>query len=173
MSLLTLFPRLLLLGAVLSCFCSPAGAQTQTASLGPTNLYLQVPMLQPAPGPHPDLDALLDQYWHKYWKADGPLGIGPDDIKVGRADLNDDDEAELFLMIDRPSWLGIDGKQFVIATWRDRKWVAIGWGWADEDSIWVTTEKVGGWRSVNAGNYIMRWEGSAYGRSPKTPKPDH
>lgn len=141
---------------------TPPQAQAQT------DLYEQVSLLPPAPGDHPDLDALLDQFWHKYWKADGPLGFGPDNIRVGRAYLNDDDDAELFLMIDRPAWVSTDGKPFVIATWRDHKWVAIGWGWGDEDRIWLTTEKLDGWRSIDAGNYIMHWEGTAYGRSPKT-----
>lgn len=159
------FTRLLPLVAAL-LWLAPS-AQAQGAGYTPTNLYLQVSLLPPAPGPHPDLEALLDQYWHQYWQADGELGFGLENIRVGRADLNDDDEAELFLMIDRPSWFSTDGKPFVIATWRDRKWVAIGWGWGDEDGIWVTTEKLAGWRSVDAGNYLMHWEGTAYGRSPK------
>ncbi len=136
-----------------------AGAQ------GP--LLAQAPILPAAPGPHPDLDALLQRFWHDYYGVEGKQGFTMSQVRVGRIDLNDDDQLELILMIDAPGWKADAGKPFVIATWIDGEWVAIGWGWGDEDNVFSLTETVRGWHSLETGAYIMRWTGTQYERVAK------
>ena len=152
-------PAALLAALFFLLAAAPATAQT--------NLQANVALLPPAPGPHPDLDELIQRFWHDYYGVDGALGFTLSQVRVGRVDLNGDDQAELFLMIDTPAWKAEAGKPFVIATWRDQAWSAIGWGWGDEDRVWSLTETTKGWHSVDAGPYIMRWTGSEYERIPK------
>ena len=134
-------------------------------------LLAEVPFLPPASGPHPDLDALLQRFWRDYYGIEGKLGFTLSQIRVGRIDLNDDDQAELVLMIDAPAWKADAGKPFVIATWREEEWVAIGWGWGDEDGVFSLTETQRGWHSLETGAYIMRWNGTEYERTAKNTGP--
>jgi len=127
-------------------------------------IYSEVAILPPSPGPHPDLEDLLHRFWHDYFGADGSLGFSLAQVRVGRVDLNDDDQAELILMIDHPGWKADAGKPFVIATWKDESWMAIGWGWGDEDGIWSLVETQGGWHSLDTGSAFMRWNGHEYER---------
>ena len=126
-----------------------------------------ISLLPPAPGPHPDLDEFILLFWVKYYNAPGELGFTLNQVRVSRVALKDDDDTQLILMIDHPGWRTVDGKPFVIATWRDGQWAAIGWGWGDEDGLFETTEIVGGWHSLDAGKYTMRWDGQQYQTVPK------
>ena len=158
--------RLALLLSLL-LFVMPLAALAQTA---PT-LAQEVGILPPAPGPHPDLEALLQRFWRDYYTVDAPNGFTMDNVRVGRVDLNDDGVEELILMIDSPAWEVGLGKPFVIATWRNKTWVAVGWGWGDADTIFSMTETVKGWHSVDTGTTIMRWNGSEYATETKNIEP--
>ena len=124
----------------------------------------QVGMLPPSPGPHPDLEALLSTFWPAYYNVSGPLGFTIDQVRVGRADLHDDGNEALLLMIDHPGWQADLGKPFMIATWSKPQWTAIGWGWGDEDSIFMLTETKKGWHSVETGTQTLSWIGKQYER---------
>ena len=145
----------------LSLLAAPLPAQAQAS------LVAQVGLLPPAPGPHPDLVDVLRRFWPEYYDTDGALSFTLDNIRVGRIDLNDDDRAELILMIDKPGWEIAIGKPFVICTWRKTNWVAIGWGWGDEDTLFVQSDTYRGWHSLDTGTTIMRWTGKEYERQPK------
>ncbi len=140
------------------------------AGADPVKLAL-VPILSPTSGPHPDLDDLLQRFWRNYYKADGAQGFDLSQVRVGRVDLNDDDEAELILMVDSPSWRADGGYPFVIATWIDKQWNAVGWGWGDPDGIFSLTETIHGWHSVETTESILRWNGSQYDIVPKNTEP--
>ena len=140
---------------------SPAQAQTAPRPLA------EVPMLPLAPGPHPDIEALLRLHWRDYFEAAGPHAFTLDEVRAGRFDLDGDDDPELVLMIDRPDWHGIDGQPLLIATWVDHHWLPVGWGWGEEDQVLVTDESIDGWRTLDIGNYLMRWTAKGYRRDPK------
>ena len=126
------------------------------------NLSAEIGILPPAPGSHPDLEDLLQRFWRDYYNVEGPQGFTMDNVRVGRADLNDDGNDELILMIDAPAWRAEGGKPFVIATWHKDGWYAIGWGWGDEDTIFTLTETNNGWHSLDTGTSIMRWTNQEY-----------
>ena len=138
---------------------SPLSARAADAAI-----VQQVGLLPPTPGPHPDLEALLTAFWPAYYNVTGPLGFTIDQIRVGRADLNDDGNEELFLMIDHPGWKADRGQPFVIATWGKNQWSAIGWSWGDEDTIFMLTETQKGWHSIDTGTQTLSWIGKQYDR---------
>jgi len=140
-------------------------------ALAEADKLAQIPVLPAASGPHPDLDALLQRFWRDYYKADGSLGFDMSQVRVGRVALTDDDNDELILMIASQAWRTDAGYPFVIATWIDKEWVAVGWGWGDEDGIFSLTETRRGWHSVETGTYVMRWNGTEYERETKSTAP--
>ncbi len=131
-------------------------------ALAGSAISAQVAVLPPSPGPHPDLEDILQRFWHDFFGVEGKLGFTLSQVRVGRVDLNDDDQAELILMIDHPGWKANAGKPFVIATWKDESWMAIGWGWGDEDGIWSMVETQRGWHNLDIGASTMRWNGTQY-----------
>jgi hypothetical protein len=131
----------------------------------------QIPVLSPTNGPHPDLDTLLQRFWKSYYNADGALGFDMSQIRVGRMDLNDDDDAELILMITHPGWRAEGGFPFVIATWLNKEWSAVGWGWGEDDTLFSLVEVNRGWHSVETSSSILRWNGQEYERTPKSIAP--
>ncbi len=126
-----------------------------------------VPLLPLADDAHPDIDDLLGRFWHGYYRVESEYGFGPADVRAGRFDLDGDGDAELVLLIDQPKWRGADGLPFVVATWRDHRWLPVGWGWGDDDGIFVTDEVVDGWRTLDAGAFWMRWTKDGYRRDRK------
>jgi len=116
-----------------------------------------VPMLPLAGEPGPDIEALVGAYWQSYWRASGFYGFGPANIRVGRWDLDGDGNDELIILVEQPDWQSTDGKPLLVATWENGRWKPVGWGWGDEDCVFVTSEVIDHWRTVDAGNYLLRW----------------
>ncbi|MGE5547880.1 MAG: hypothetical protein ACM33T_13335 [Solirubrobacterales bacterium] len=122
----------------------------------------QVPLLPLPEGDQPDIEALVGANWKAYWHASGEHGLTRDNIRVGRFDFDGDGRAELVLMIDKDSWVGENGKPLMVAGWTKKGWLPIGWGWGDEDNVFVSRETIGGWHSIDTGRNLMRWTGKAY-----------
>jgi hypothetical protein len=119
--------------------------------------------LQPLPDTGtPDIEALLKAHWKAYYNGGGRNGFFRDQVRAGRIDLNEDGQAELFLLIDAPDWQGDRGRPLVVAQWTAKGWAAIGWSFADSDSVFVTTERVQGWASIETASQGLRWTGSGY-----------
>lgn len=126
----------------------------------------QVPLL-PAAGRPADVVTLARSFWGGYLDRGGDLGFTLNDVLVGQVDLNDDGVNELFLMIDKESWRAEHGKPFVVARWQRGAWLAIGWGWGDEDGVFLGAERRSGWRTIDAGPHYLRWQGRQYGLTTK------
>lgn len=150
--------------ALLLCLACLLAASTAVAQ---ARQLVQVPMLPLAEGEHPDLEALLTLHWKEYWRRSGPDGFGPGEMRAGRVDLDGDGDPELILMIDKPAWLSEYGKPLVIATWVDHHWLPVGWGWGEEDNVFVLDEVVEGWRTVETGKFLMRWTKKGYQRNAR------
>lgn len=159
--------RLLLLFRLVVLFAPlPALAQVPPEP----RLYAEVAMLHLDSQPHPDIEALLRSHWGNYFQAQGdPADFTLAQVRVGRFDLDGDGDPELFLMIDQPHWVTTGGKPLVVATWVDGHWLPVGWGWADEDGVFVTDEVLDGWRSIVAGNTLMQWTAKGYRGAPLPP----
>jgi len=140
---------------------APAAAGAEPRPVG------QVPLLPMADGVHEDIDNLMQVYWKAHFNTDAEHAFGRDAVRVGRFDLNNDGRAELVLMVDAPGWRADQGNPFVVAQWIKRRWVGIGWGWGDEDTLFATDEVVGGWRSIDTGPQMLRWSGKEYSFSDK------
>jgi hypothetical protein len=141
-------------------------------ALGAEPPMAQVPMLPLAGEPGSDVETLVGMNWENYWRDKGHYGFGPEHLRVGRFDLDGDGVEELIVVVDKPEWLGPEGKPLVVATWRKDRWRPVGWGWGDEDTIFVTGERVDGWHSIDGGNFILRWAGrDGYARVRKAQRP--
>lgn len=125
-------------------------------------LAAQVPLLPLPETGNQDVEALVADYWKPHWKGGGEHGFTRSALRAGRFDLNGDGRSELFVMIDQASWEADHGKPFVVAAWGAKGWSPIGWGWGDEDRIFVTGEVLQGWRSVDSGPHWLRWTGKVY-----------
>ena len=136
------------------------------AESGPKALA-QIPLLPLALGAHADVEDLLRLHWRDYFNMPGEFGFTMDEVRAGRIDLDDDGDAELVLMLDKPNWLTENGKPFLVATWVDHRWLPVGWGWGDDDNIFVTAETFHNWHALDAGKFIMRWTDQGYRRDPK------
>ncbi len=133
------------------------------AMAGPRQIA-QIPMLPLADGPHPDIEALVSSYWKDTFRTGGKFGFDLDDLRVGRIDLDGDDDPELVLEIDKPDWESQNGQPLLIATWVDHHWLPVGWGWAQGDDIFVTDEVIKGWHTLEIGKFLMRWSRRGYQR---------
>ena len=118
-----------------------------------------VPLVESVPA---DIEAVLHTFWPHYYNSGGENGFGRENLRVGRIDLNGDTQPELVLMVDAPGWEAEQGFPMVVAQWRTGRWNAVGWGWGDEDTVFATTETLGGWRSIDGGKVVMRWQGREY-----------
>lgn len=138
------------------------------AVAGEADSYVaQVPLLPLPDVAQPDLDAVLAEYWPAYWRAAGAEGFGRDDVRAGRIDLDGDGAAELMLMIAAASWEGDKGRPLVVAVWRKKAWQPVAWSWGDSDTVFATREVRDGWRTIDTGRELLRWDGKAYGAEPK------
>ena len=119
--------------------------------------------LQPLPeAPPPDIDALLRSNWKAYFNAGGQYGFFRDQVRAGRIDLNEDGRAELFVLIDSPAWTSAKGQPLLVAAWTSKGWAAIGWSFADSDSVFVTTQRLDGWATIETPSQWLRWNGASY-----------
>ncbi|MBX9635897.1 MAG: hypothetical protein K2X44_13020 [Magnetospirillum sp.] len=146
---------------VLLALAAPATAQE---ALRPVS---QIPLLAVADGVHEDLDSLIQIYWQAHFNTNAEYAFGREQLRVGRVDLDGDGRAELVLMVDAIGWNADQGSPFVVAQWINKRWVAIGWGWGDEDTVFVTDEIKDGWRSIDTGTQLLRWAGTEYSFSDK------
>jgi len=126
-----------------------------------------IPLLPLTAGDHPDVEELLNTHWRGYYRGSGEFGFTIDQVRAGRFDLDGDDDPELLLLIDKPNWQAQEGKPFVVATWVKGHWLAVGWGWGDEDQVFVTDEVIDGWRTLDTPKLLMRWTAKGYRRDPK------
>ncbi|MBI3445569.1 MAG: hypothetical protein HY055_09465 [Magnetospirillum sp.] len=125
--------------------------------------------LQPLPeGESPDIDALLRANWKAYFNAGGQYGFFRDQVRAGRIDLNEDGRAELFILIDSPAWTSAKGQPLLVATWTSRGWAAIGWSFADSDSVFVSSDRAGGWATISTPTQWLRWNGNSYQATDKS-----
>ncbi|HLO75817.1 MAG TPA: hypothetical protein VK196_05110 [Magnetospirillum sp.] len=122
----------------------------------------QVPLLPLAEEVPADIDTLIRTLWRTYYNTGAESSFGRDSVRVGRVDLDGDGSSELVLMIDAPAWEAGPGSPFVVTQWRNKRWVPVGWGWGDEDTVFATTEVLGGWRSIDTGKLLLRWVGREY-----------
>ncbi|CAA7627556.1 hypothetical protein [Magnetospirillum sp. SS-4] len=119
--------------------------------------------MQPLPETEtPDIDALLRAHWRAYYNSGARHGFFRDQVRAGRIDLNEDGQMELLLLIDSPDWQGDRGRPLLVAHWTARGWAAIGWGFADSDGVFVTTERAKGWATIETPTQWLHWTGSAY-----------
>lgn len=123
--------------------------------------------LLPLAGRPADVEDLAGTFWGDYLGRDGEHGFSMDDILAGRIDLDGDGDSEIFLMIDKESWRADHGKPFVVARWRRGAWVSVGWGWGDEDGVFLTAERRSGWHTIDAGPHYLRWQGRQYQATAK------
>jgi len=121
-----------------------------------------VPLLPLPATPTPDIDAVLAHHWAAYYHAPGELGFERAQVRVGRIDLDEDGVAELLLLLDAPAWAGDGGAPLLVARWAEGGWTAVGWAYADADGVWVTTERLGGWATIETPSQMLRWGGKAY-----------
>ncbi|CCG42634.1 hypothetical protein [Magnetospirillum molischianum] len=125
--------------------------------------------LQPLPEPTPDdIDAVLKQQWPAYYRSTGELGFGPDQIRAGRIDLDQDGRAELFILLDSPDWATDSGGPLMVARWTGKAWAPVGWSYAEAEDVYLTAERSSGWSTIRTPAYWLRWDGKAYRAIPRT-----
>lgn len=151
--------RFTLLLALLVTF--PAAAQELPRPLA------QVPMLPLPQGQHADVEALIRAHWAPYFNTSHQQGFSRDKVRVGRFDVDGDSRAEIFLLIEDEAWEAQHGRPLVVANWTDKGWNAVGWSWGDEDTVFVTAETIDGWRTIDTGTQLMRWDRGVYARVEK------
>lgn len=122
----------------------------------------QIAMLPLNDGVPSDIDKVVAGVWGPYYNTSDENAFTRDNLRAGRADLNDDGWAELVLMLDHVLWKDAPGKPYLIATWQQDSWRVVGWGWGDEDGLFVTEEVMGGWHSIDSGSQWVHWTGKAY-----------
>lgn len=127
----------------------------------------QIPMLSLSTPLPWEVESALQTYWKDHYLASGDNGFGADKVRAGRFDLNGDGKAELILMVEDESWEAELGRPFLVANWSRTGWNAIGWSWGDEETLFATTETFGGWRTIDTGTQLLRWDGRIYQRVDK------
>ncbi|CAA7621864.1 conserved exported hypothetical protein [Magnetospirillum sp. LM-5] len=127
----------------------------------------QIPMMTISAEQPWDVESALKTYWKDHYLAGGEHGFGLDKVRAGRFDLNGDGKAELVLMVDDPAWEAEHGRPFLVANWTRKGWNAIGWSWGDDETLFATTEIIGGWRTIDTGTQLLRWDGRVYQRVDK------
>jgi hypothetical protein len=125
-------------------------------------LVAQVALLPLPESETPDIDLLLRTQWKAYFNAGGTHGFFRDQVRAGRIDLNEDGQAELFILIDSPGWASAKGQPLLVAGWTSRGWTAIGWSFADSDSVFVTSERVEGWATILTPSQALQRVGKSY-----------
>jgi hypothetical protein len=124
--------------------------------------------LQPLPESVPaDIDAVLKAQWPAYYRSAGEHGFGPDQVRAGRIDLNEDGRAELVLLVEAPDWNSVGGGPLLVARWTERGWTPIGWSYAEPEGVFVTSDRAGGWATIATPTYWLRWSGKSYSAVPR------
>jgi hypothetical protein len=119
--------------------------------------------LQPLPDEEtPDIDQLLRSQWKAYYNAGGSHGFFRDQVRAGRIDLNEDGQAELFILIDSPAWTSAKGQPLLVAGWTSRGWAPIGWSFADSDGVFVSSERIDGWATILTPTQALQRVGKSY-----------
>jgi hypothetical protein len=119
--------------------------------------------LQPLPEAEtPDIELLLRTQWKAYYNAGGSHGFFRDQVRAGRIDLDEDGQAELFILIDSPAWASAKGQPLLIAGWTPKGWTPIGWSFADSDSVFVTSERINGWATILTPPHALQRVGKSY-----------
>lgn len=139
-------------------------AQAQDKELRPV---AQIALLPLKPGPQDEVEALIRAYWKPYYQTQAPHAFGRDKVRAGRFDLDGDGQAELILLIDQEDWEAERGRPLVVAKWTDKGWLAVGWSWGDEDTVFVIDEAFLGWQTIDTGSQWLRWGGKEYQRVDK------
>lgn len=148
--------RLALLFLALFALAMPARAQDGL------RLAAQISLLSLNDGVQRDIDDLALALWQPYYHTQAEHAFARDNLRAGRFDLNGDGEAELILMVVAPGWEADQGNPFVVARWVNKRWLAVGWGWGDEDGLFATDEILGGWRTLVSHSQVIRWNGREY-----------
>ena len=142
---------------------------TTAAAQDAGRLMAQV-ALQPLPeAATPDIEALLKANWRAYYNSSGTHGFYRDQVRAGRIDLNEDGQAELFLLIDSPAWISNKGQPLLVARWTSKGWSVIGWSFADSDGVFVTSSRVDGWAGIETPSQWLSWNKTGY-RAQDRPK---
>lgn len=131
----------------------------------------QIPLFAvPETGLPEDLAFVVNRYWGKYYNQSGPKAFGPEHLRYGFVDLNDDGTQELILLIEHPAWGTVDGYVMLLGTWSKNlsRWLTIGWSWGDAETIFSTDQVTSGWRSLDTGSQYLAWNGKIYASSKKT-----
>lgn len=119
--------------------------------------------LQPLPDEEtPDIDLLLRSQWKAYYNGGGTYGFFRDQVRAGRIDLNEDGQAELFILIDSPAWASAKGQPLLVAGWTSRGWAPIGWSFAEPDTVFVTSERIDGWATILTPTQALQRVGKSY-----------
>lgn len=144
------------------CLVCLLSLATPARAMDDVHPVAQVPLVPPAETLPDDLLALLYGLWPEYYNSGREDGFTRDNLRLGRIDLNGDGTSELVLMIDAPGWEAPPGNPFVVAQWRKKRWVPIGWGWGDEDTVFATDNSFDGWLGIDSSKMSMRWTGKEY-----------
>ncbi|RAU22064.1 hypothetical protein CU669_10270 [Paramagnetospirillum kuznetsovii] len=119
--------------------------------------------LQPLPEAEtPDIEAVLRANWKAYYNTGGQFGFFRDQVRAGRIDLNEDGQAELFILIDSPAWNSAKGQPLLVARWTSKGWATVGWSFGDSDGVFVTAQRIDGWATIETPSQWLRWNGVGY-----------
>lgn len=152
------------IAACLACLLVLAAPARATEG---ARLLAQVPLVPPGETLPEDLLAFLYALWPDYYNSVREGGFTRDNLRLGRIDLNGDGTSELVLMVDAPGWEAAPGNPFVVAQWRKGRWLAVGWGWGDEDTVFATDEIRDHWRTIDTGTQYLYWDRGLYSRADK------
>lgn len=150
------------LSILFALIASPVLAQGQ-----PPTPVAQIALLPIGDDDRDDVIALVKTHWLPYFQTQHPQAFGRESVRTGRFDLDGDGQAELLVMVTKADWAAQQGQPLVVATWTNAGWNAIGWSWGDEDTVFATSEIVDGWRSVDTGTQVLRWDRGLYSRHDK------
>lgn len=148
----------------LALLFSPLCAHAQAPVPAPVGQIAMLPL--PASG-QDDVIALVKAHWTPYFETQRAEAFGRESLRFGRFDLDGDSRAELVVMVTKADWEAEQGFPFVVASWTDAGWQAIGWSWGDEDTLFATDDIRQGWRTVDTGTQFLYWDGKTYARSDK------
>ncbi len=117
-----------------------------------------------------DIAAVVKRYWGQFYNRSGPKSFGPDSLRYGFTDLNNDGAQDLILVIEHPAWASGDGYVMLVGTWSKNlnRWLTIGWSWGDAETLFSTDEVISGWRTLDTGSQYLAWNGTIY-KSRKKP----
>lgn len=127
----------------------------------------QIALLRLPDSGQDDVIALVKTHWKPYFETQAAEAFGRESLRFGRFDLDGDNRAELVVMVTKAEWAAEQGFPLVVATWTDKGWLAVGWSWGDEDTLFATDEIRQGWRTIDTGTQFLYWDGKTYARTDK------